>query len=62
MLLSLPSVVLGAKRLGAKRLGGETTWGETTCIRSKLFIPKEIIHVQTLGVELKTLVVVFYHI
>ena len=30
MLLSLPSVVLGAKRLGAKRLGGETTWGEST--------------------------------
>jgi hypothetical protein len=25
MLLSLPSVVLGAKRLGANRLGGETT-------------------------------------
>jgi hypothetical protein len=37
MLLSLPSVVLGAKRLGAKRLGGETLGanrlgGETTCI------------------------------
>ena len=30
MLLSLPSVILGAKRLGAKRLGGETTWGEST--------------------------------
>jgi hypothetical protein len=30
MLLSLPSVVLGAKRLGAKQLGGETTWGEST--------------------------------
>ena len=33
MLLSLPSVVLGAKRLGAKRLGANRLGGETTCIR-----------------------------
>ena len=37
MLLSLPSVVLGAKRLGAKRLGGETTWGESTWGRNDLY-------------------------
>ena len=39
MLLSLPSVVLGAKRLGAKRLGGETTWGESTWGAKRLVFP-----------------------
>jgi hypothetical protein len=37
MLLSLPSVVLGAKRLGAKRLGGETTCGKSTWGRNDLY-------------------------
>ena len=41
MLLSLPSVVLGAKRLGAKRLGGETTWGESTWGRNDLYSPRK---------------------
>ena len=42
MLLSLASVVLGAKRLGAKRLGGETTWGESTWGRNDLYSLKSV--------------------
>jgi hypothetical protein len=36
ILLSLPSVVLGAKRLGANRLGGESTWGRNDLYSLKI--------------------------